>query len=242
MLHDAYLRITRAEELLDELRRLAADYESTNKASSLIKVNGMTVSALWPPEPPSMFGVRVGEIAHNLRSALDYLVYQLARLDSGNFVSGTQFPIEESAKGFRSRSKRCLAGIDRPHIAAIETLQPYNSGQWARVLRDLSNQDKHRTLHIIGYAASESVRVNVGGTEEEGRALGGFRKPGDDESMYYPAPIVVAFTDGTPIEATLSGLVNETRRVLDAFSSDFAGQFLERSVKQTLSALPIRVK
>jgi hypothetical protein len=242
MLHDAYLRADRAGEHFKDLQGLAASYVEANRAASFIKVNGMAVTSVMPPEPPPMFGVRVGEIAYNLRAALDYLVYRLAEIDAGKVVNGTQFPIEETAKGFGLRRTRFLNGVNNAHVAAIEALQPYRGVDWTRLLRDLSNMDKHRALHIIGYVAEDSVRVNVGGTEAEAHAFGGFRMPGDDVSMYYPAPIRVAFTDGTPIDVPLEQLLTETRKVLDAFNPEFKGHLLERNVKQTLAITPIRIR
>ena len=100
-LQDALLRVARANELFVDLKDLMAAYGKENEDRSLIKVEGLTLSAIWPPEPPPMFGVRIGEIVHNLRAALDYLVFQLAILDSGSEQQGTQFPIESTADGFR---------------------------------------------------------------------------------------------------------------------------------------------
>lgn len=242
MLAEACLRVDRAREHLDALKGHIATYIEANRTSSLIKVDGMTISAIWPPEPPPMFGVWVGEIAYNLRAALDYLVYRLAMLDSGKTVDGTQFPIEDTVEGFQKRRSRFLRGVNEAHVAAIEELQPYKGADWTRLLRDLSNIDKHRTLHIIGYVSTGSVQVNVGGTEEEAKALGGFRRPGNDVAMYYPAPILVAFTDGTLIEKPLNQLLAETRKVLETFDPDFEGVEIERSVRQSISAVPIRVR
>jgi hypothetical protein len=241
-LDEAHLRVRRAGEHLEAFQADSAAYIEANRAASLIKVEGMTVSAIWPPEPPPMFGVRVGEVVYNLRAALDYLVYRLAQLDSGEVVESTQFPIEDTAEGFKRRRTRFLRGVNPTHIAAIEELQPYNGADWARLLRDLSNIDKHRALHVAGYQASSNVRINVGGTEEEARALGGFRIPGDDVAMYYPAPIYVAFADGTPVEETLVQLSTETRNVLGAFHPEFQGHTIDRQPERRISATPIRVK
>jgi hypothetical protein len=241
-LDEALLRASRAEEHLEALDREIAVYVEANEAASLIKVEGMTVSAIWPPEPPPMLSVRVGEIVYNLRAALDYFVYRLAELDAGNVIKGTQFPIEDTPEGFKRRTPRFLRGVNETHVAGIERLQPYHGADWARLLRDLSNIDKHQALHVVGYQATGSVRINVGGTEEEANALGGFRIAGDDVAMYYPAPIYVAFPDGTPIEETLKQLLTETRNVLHAFHPEFKGQALKRSVKRHMSATPIRVR
>ena len=41
------------------------------------------------PDIPPVVGVVIGKTIYNLRSALDYLVYELAILDSGRVVNGT---------------------------------------------------------------------------------------------------------------------------------------------------------
>jgi hypothetical protein len=129
--------------------------------------------------PPPDLGVLIGEIAHNLRSALDGLIYQLARLNpgAGDAPTGTQFPIFLS--GTPSGCKRRLATGRRgktmcadprhfnclgmkwiglllaKHQAAIELLQPYKRGGGHAssplyLLSEINNADKHRLLQVIG--------------------------------------------------------------------------------------------
>lgn len=102
-------------------------------------------------------GLLVGDIVHNLRSALDHLTLQLAlRNTDGNveFERRVQFPIEDSSDMFK---KRCtdvgpggwLAEVHPSDWAVIEEFQPYGSykeGQLMALIRDLSNADKHRLL------------------------------------------------------------------------------------------------
>ena len=96
------------------------------------------------PLPPLRVGVLVGEVCYNLRSAVDFLVYNLAWLDSGTPQEMTQFPIEDTRKGFAGRENTWLKGVNTAHVAEIEVLQPYSGCQWTKILRDLSNPDKHR--------------------------------------------------------------------------------------------------
>jgi hypothetical protein len=67
-----------------------------------------------PPE--TFFGMRigilVGEICYNLRSALDYLIFELAKLDSGVEQRGTQFPIMDAKQDFDGRGK---SAFSQPH-------------------------------------------------------------------------------------------------------------------------------
>jgi hypothetical protein len=106
-----------------------------------------------------------GDVIHNLRSALDHLVYQLAvEHTNDNIVdpNATQFPICDrrgrspdkkgrGGSGFRREAKRHLGEVDLLHRARIESFQPYprRKGRnflYLRLLRDLDNRDKHRLL------------------------------------------------------------------------------------------------
>ncbi len=226
-LDDSFLRLERAEQNLKQLKRQLTAYKKANERTSLIKVEGLTVSAIWPPNPPQMLAVRAGEIADGCRSALDYLVYQLAILASGEINKSTQFPIEDAPEKFEARTRltkkgrpNFLTGISAPHIAAIEAVQPYNGGDWLEFLQAFSNEEKHRLVPLLSYQGT-TRRINAGGTEAEAKALGGFRMPGDDVSMYYPAPVDVTFPGGAPVKETLEKIVSETRQLLEAFDPDF---------------------
>jgi hypothetical protein len=78
----------------------------------------------------------VGEAVYNLRAALDYLVYELAALDSKSIQENTQFPICHTERKFDDARKRHLARVSSQHVLAIEEYQPYRNCQWARTLRD----------------------------------------------------------------------------------------------------------
>jgi hypothetical protein len=90
--------------------------------------------------------ILAGQIVNGLRSALDYLIGNLAELDSGPATRKTQFPAEFSAHRFLSCKPSFLKGLNPAHIAAIEKLQPYNGCNWTRPLIVLSNLDKHNAL------------------------------------------------------------------------------------------------
>jgi hypothetical protein len=101
-----------------------------------VRVDGL------PPSPE--WGVYIGEIAHNLRSALDGLVYRLALKNTDTPAGNTQFPIFEfrrTTKKMHGRPKELIhhfEGMRRgdgrsmirnllpKHQALIERLQPYH--------------------------------------------------------------------------------------------------------------------
>ena len=107
-LDNAYARVRRAEHHLSKLKS-----ESPGILSSVLGWAEGQEGLVVPDLPvddgitslPPTFGIRVGEAIYNLRAALDYLVYELAILDSGNVQQGTQFPIEDTKDGVRWKRK-----------------------------------------------------------------------------------------------------------------------------------------
>ena len=130
--------------------------------------------------PPSLeWGVDIGEIAHNLRSALDRLVYQLAFLNTApKAPTGTQFPIFLIGKTTKKRNGRLIAHFEREgrryiaslrpsHQACIERLQPYKRGQGGRtnpswMLSEINNADKHRLIQVVGGKTGAGPAISGG--------------------------------------------------------------------------------
>jgi len=117
----------------------------------------------------------MGDIAHNLRAALDHLAYQLALAEarranvrlSADELGRIYFPIHTRGiggrpnVGWQNREQTYLARFGAANLAVIKRYQPYR--RWTRrtdswsgryqhqltLLRDLSNRDKHRLLPVI---------------------------------------------------------------------------------------------
>jgi hypothetical protein len=110
-----------------------------------------------------------GEIIHNLRSALDYIVYQLVLLETKAEPKGSknQFPIFKSEDGFRSNGlPHNLEGVGTDAVALIKAMQPFATGEGERSplwqLRVFSNLDKHRDIHLTAASVpSSSVEASV---------------------------------------------------------------------------------
>jgi hypothetical protein len=102
-------------------------------------------------EPPPRLGLLLGDFAHNLRSALDHLVCQLALLKGPTDCSTTQFPICGRSQEFRNREGDWLKGVASGHRTTIENIQPYKSRSPSdhalAILSWLDNIDKHRVVH-----------------------------------------------------------------------------------------------
>lgn len=106
--------------------------------------------------PPLYLGLILGEIIHDLRSALDQLAWQLAlshvREDAlgdprvGNAIT---FPITSSAENFNAH--RATRYFDHSALKLMESRQPYHNAGMGLVnplaiVQNWSNADKHRAL------------------------------------------------------------------------------------------------
>jgi hypothetical protein len=136
----------------------------------------LKVSAVAIPIAP--LSLVVGDIIQNIRSSLDYAVYQLAKsyghVEFSKISHRSQFPIfgNVSNSGNTIDGERCfqenaindtIKYISPAAQSIIESVQPYKNGDkfeehplW--LLNKLSNIDKHRCLHVgAAYAGSYSV-------------------------------------------------------------------------------------
>src|SRR5579863_2363916 len=135
-LNGALLRIGRAQLHLNELYRLEFNFRHSNKDLVSLQQDPHSekiIRVIFDPllEVPLNFSLPVSDCIHNLRSALDYLIYELANLDFGSYVRGTQFPIEDDPEWFHKRRRNTyLRGLSDDHVRAIEALQPYNRIEW----------------------------------------------------------------------------------------------------------------
>lgn len=170
------LRIRRAGLYIEEARALIRQFES--QCEDLVVANSATKAGFGFPEVPADLPLAVSDAAHNLRAALDYLVYELALRDSGSIQNGTQFPIEScksgkapggSDVGFDAVVNRLLKGVSQSNRDAIERLQPYNGAHWARNLKEISNPDKHR--HLIGIEKGKTIDLWIRGPGAGGKEL-----------------------------------------------------------------------
>jgi len=225
-LNGAYKRVERAGKHLTNLNRRVNIAQQAIIDSVVLQrkpqkfqlsdgrvVNGVLGSVTFPlnaPIPP-IINILIGETIYNLRAALDYLIYDLARLDSGKVINGTQFPIEDVVKRFKGRRNTFLKGLSDEHVAAVEGLQPCHGCHWTKILRDISNPDKHRHLTFVRHPIN--ISLSEGSTEAiiAGKAV-------DVKKDIYAQ---IAFSDGMPVVETLNKLKVEITKTLDAFKPEF---------------------
>lgn len=129
--------------------------------------------------------VRVGEIVHDLRSALDHLAWQLVILNGETPDTKTEFPVFWDAAKYKSESPRKVRRMSQAARAHIERLQPYNAAARFEdhvlyVVHQLNLADKHRLLNVVA-SAFQVERLGLSGiagtAAMQGIAVGGRATP-----------------------------------------------------------------
>jgi hypothetical protein len=226
VLDGAFERVNRAGEHLSDLHARLEAFRQEHENS---------VVAQFKTEPPYdieivssvsasiRIPILIGEICYHLRSALDYLIFELAKLDTGVPQDNTQFPIEDTEKCFERNSKRRLRGLNPSHKARIESLQPYAGCDWTKTLREISNPDKHREVASIVIRAVGSAYTPL----DEGFASSPVpirRAPhpvAGEMDMKLDYTATIRFRDGPLIVESLEEIKSEVANTLTLFKAQF---------------------
>lgn len=110
---------------------------------------------------PKTISLIIGDIAHNLRSALDILANDVVERDSGTRGSSeARFPIYFDATGFNGGAKK-LKGASADSLAIFERIQPYNTGKKTlRMLHELNIGDKHKLITpVAGFMTVNGIQA-----------------------------------------------------------------------------------
>jgi hypothetical protein len=132
---------------------------------------------------PSSLSLSAGDVIHNLRSALDHLIYQLVIANGGKPDTSTAFPLWRTKALYMANRPGSAKGISEAAFDVLHGLRPYKRGNpslWA--LHRLDIIDKHRLLLAVAEAHRNTV-IDLGPTLE---AQGAFGIP--------PPPIVIHST------------------------------------------------
>jgi hypothetical protein len=173
---DARIRLDRAKANRERLKDEMAAWRSAHRDAHTVTVEGNPQGIFKVPEgklrliariteqPPQDWGLIVGDILVDLRSALDYAVYALAIAHTGQNppvnARDLEFPIAQTAGWFVSkRAQDKIAGLNKPARDYIEQVQPYQpgyggpAGQYVNsplwVLNELVGVNKHRFIHVF---------------------------------------------------------------------------------------------
>jgi hypothetical protein len=248
-LEGVHNKIIRAEEHLATIRAEIARHEHKCKIVQRKNLEDRTIEFIGElPEPPILLSVIVGDCFHNLRSALDHLVWQLVEANPPNRGSAkNQFPICKSAADFQKQAKTRLMGITSNAVAVIERLQPFVLGlsfDWHPLWRinELVNIDKHRTLMITTVFLQDwemylsnpksflaEVVFMSGDRYQHGEVIAKapFDSVSDPEAVqinFVQRKFVVAFSDG-PASSRIQGVDTTIEELIQFVKTDVLPRF-----------------
>lgn len=167
------LKVARAESHIAELQGrvnswLASD-PITNRAAIDEDRLGWTLRLIVRQPPPiEEWATIVGDVVHNLRSALDALVWTLATANGSEPSRPTQvqFPIVGNSEKWADEARRRLGDLPGKYADRIKSLQPFNhpAGEEDHnalaLLHQLDIDDKHK--------AGLTARVTPAGIQHDG--------------------------------------------------------------------------
>ncbi|MDQ3963590.1 MAG: hypothetical protein M3277_06735 [Actinomycetota bacterium] len=184
-LHGCDLKLKRAEEHRKAFKAEVEEFFEGDPYAITLKRNPQTGKdrvLIEPkrPLPGVRWGTLVGDCVHNLRSALDQMVWVLTCANGnippnpvprGDKWRKIAFPIYEEPPfrdGFGGEvpwepgKPKCLWGVNQAFATAFHQLQPYQHGtdtkrQALWVLNELWSIDKHRTINVVGVGTERVV-------------------------------------------------------------------------------------
>jgi hypothetical protein len=136
------------------------------------------------PIPPEL-SLLIGDVAHNLHTALDHLIWLFAR-PTPKQERSVQFPIVYAREHFAAEAGRRMPGVSTRVRALVKRLQPYHRRTWPETallghIKEIDNWDKHRALTTAAaYVEHMAVSVTVTGSARlvSQKTLRGRLKPG----------------------------------------------------------------
>lgn len=246
-LHDCRLKIDRAKEHIRALDEAIAAFLGTKPYAGVPRysterdVTEFVLETL--PEVPKKFSLYIGDAAHNLRTALDYLAVALVR-STGAATKNIYFPITETAAKYKADSAGKTKGMPPEAKAFIDQMQPYGDGNyWFWALHNLDVIDKHHLLPMVGMSI-QSWTVNPASPDKPveiamampqnfnepfGLQLGdviGWMQGNCDRNKTMGVQVELAFTEpeslgGCVVVKTLDDLAGVVGDVVNAFDAKF---------------------
>ena len=158
------LKVVRAREHLQEIHFQQGRFFESNPYSVTDEFDAKAGKHVFRihvhRDPPKhRLAALVGDCVHNLRSALDHLVWRLSEDFGGSNDADTmtQFPIFRTEVGYDTRGINQIVRVGPGAAAIIRLLQPFHFDPpilhplW--MIRELDNGDKHRELAVTAVAA-----------------------------------------------------------------------------------------
>jgi hypothetical protein len=165
----ARAKLARAKEHFTVLEKRIQEFLATDPYRVVITADpakGIYLVKIHEPKPlpAEEFSVIIGDCVHNMRSALDFVAWELA--GSRPKDTQTMFPIFIDPGGFKKSRGRRLGNVSVEAQNVIESMQPYRLSEpkqtalWA--IETLDAADKHRLLTVTT-AIQDEVEISFVG-------------------------------------------------------------------------------
>jgi len=166
------LKLARAAEQVEALNQIVSAWIAENPFVAVCELReerlGFRVvqQNFQSPPPLEEWSLLAGECIHNIRSALDNLVFALARLrnDPPAAPDKLQFPIHIDKAKFDKNGRNKLDQLTPEAANVVEMLQPFQrdgspgngpENDLLTLLQWLSNTDKHRVPSVVLIAPTD---------------------------------------------------------------------------------------
>lgn len=218
----ASVKIARARKHIQEIEKLAADYWSTDpvesSASPLTDGRfGMRFSLTILRMPPDEMSAALGDTIHNLRSALDLMASELARMN-GKSDKKVYFPFAESESELeRMIDDKNFRRAGESAVKLLKEFKPYKNGNiMLRAIHDLDIQDKHKLLipHRVGAGMPILELYDDQGRQHSTPKVVGNPNQPSEKKLVFPEDCALK---GRDLIKTLYDLVEVTMGVVEAF-------------------------
>ena len=244
-LEDALARIAQAKEnyvsLANETEKFLYNYVK-GMVKGIDPTTGTHTLQLRRPKDSILRGtpvVLVSQIVENLRTALDYMIFELSALNKPDLKEREpQFVISDSKEKFHRQAKTRLRHLTAEQKGFVEQLQPYNGNGMLALLGELAVKGKHRSLlSITDITGLEIFFAEITKREEykdcfvypmeKGCAI--FARPNDKASL-----LLHQKYDAMALLKIMIGHVEDVLRVSHCF---FQGRPLELTIVKSLASI-----
>lgn len=159
MLESAKLKLERAQHHIRDLGREFEAFVGRRPHRFAIKNDrqtGQPVIQVQFVEPiPDVFSVVIGDAVHNLRCALDHIVWEVVGIDGGAQNKHLMFPVRDNRVDFNG----AVNGIQTPSAWVKDLLLGYEAfpggrGKAFHFVHNLDVADKHRVIQPVLRATS----------------------------------------------------------------------------------------
>ncbi len=176
------VKLERAARLTDELQtEVAPLLEAAHASIEMTPSPGDASILLYVagelPTVDRCIAALVGDIVHNLRSALDHLAWQLVLLDGGTPTQATQFPLRLSRTGRDGKELELIQPRIRDERIrqAVTRMQPFTEADYGHdpktdslhILDRLNIIDKHRLLLTVVHTIDQDFPAYWGLSDDD---------------------------------------------------------------------------